>query len=697
MNDEKSVSMFYQNVKEKQEPFVCSSWVLKINHKGQKDQRFFVATYVQFYLCKKSVFSGSISISREYPWAKLKSISSPQNTQLCFEFQDNKVTIETKKVDIISAELSNLFFQMFPPEFNAKLSFPIERIAPNSKTNKSLFQYLFLSFCKANGCSISDTFFKKLSKSLKNNPDLLNLTEFPLDKKLAKSIFSALNVTQQIKRVVVQETKYFALFDTLANLVSHNKQLEGFEIVDVKKGTDFELFMDSLTGSSVVSLKFSKFHFTQQNFGYLIYCNQSQHIEELEFSECDLDEKKMSFFLKLSDRFENLHTFALNHDFNTITQSILRNVKRFFMNSCITTVEFRNANINIKDFFTAINGGEAPLQSIDLSLNIFTSLTDPVTKTIPESFVFPPTLKKLNLSKVKWETDSLIYMLTEQQFISQCTVDYSNLTLFNDDWDHFYTLLDKATEPLKPPISIKYKHNMIDPRFIMFLTKMHPLIRLNLSGCYYDSDKMVSILNSLVVLVQTLSLRKFSMAGSKKCVHAPVICELLPVMTSTNTIIKLDISNNAIGNQGIEILQRFVEQNDQLESLEFDGCYPTQLQPYISLLKSLCQSQSLTTCHNPREDLQRLVQMFPNSKELIQTVWQAVTDHLNDNRDDINKFAESMLFTSLVNFEVPKAKEEELTVDWNMEFNFPMNTGDKEWEAMEKKYNCQNLTSICVN
>ena len=696
MDDEKTVNLFYNSVNKKQEPYVCSQWVAKINHKGQKDQRFFIATFSQLYLCKKSVFGGSISISRQYPWVSLKSITQVEKHRLAFEFVEDKITIETKKIDAICKELSILFYELFPQEFRAHFDLPLKKQFIPPATIRQMFPSLFVSACYALDVSFNENFFKKLSKSLKKHPKILDFTEIPLDKKMCKALLMSLELTQNIRYLVIPETKYFPLFESLIRLVKANRDLEGIELIDVTKTTGFEQFLDAIEGSSIVSLRFSKFHFTQQNFGYLVYSNQSSVLQDLEFSECDIDEKKMTFFMKLSDRFEKLSSFALNHDFNTITQGVLRNMKRFLFNSCITTIELRNANINIRDFFLAISGQELSLQKIDLSLNIFTSITDPKTKTIKDTFTFPPTLNELIISKVRWETDSLVYMLSQQKFVSMCTVDFSNLTLFNDDWDHFYAMLEKGPEPTSPPTSILWKNNKLDGKFIMFLTKMHQLTSIDLSGSYYEDDKMVFILNSLVVLVQTLNLRKFYFAGSKKCSHAQVICELLPVMTTRNTIFLLDVSDNALGNQGLEVLQRYVEQSPQLEELYFDGALPTQVQPYMNLLKSLGQSPSLTMINTTKSDIQRLIQMFPESKESLLNAWTLASRHVNENRNDVNEFADSALFTSFVE-QLPaqqtKITDEQLDTSWALEFNLPTNPGEKEWEAMQKKYSLLNLIS----
>lgn len=589
--------------------------------------------------------------------------------------------------------LATLFYELFPQEFRLHFDLPLcsEFVPP--EVLPQMFVGLYISSCHSLGHSINEHFNKKLYKSLKTNPKLIDFTEFSLDKKMASALFLSLELTQNIKAVKVSESKHYQLFPSLIKLVKANRDLEEITFVDVEKVQGFKQFLEAIVGSSIISLNFHRFAFTEEMFGYLLYSNQSNMIQNITFNECGLVENRITLFMKLFDRFEQLTSLSISHDFNCITPSSLFSMKDFIVSTELTHLQLSNCNINLCDFFTIISGQSTSLQDIDLSLNVFTWKKD-------VEFELPATIEKINLSQVGWDVDALLYLLTSVDFKRSALVELSNMTVLDNKYERLFNLLEASSPSESPPQSIVWSNNRLDARFAMFLSRIHGLKLLDLSYPKYDDDKMVSILNSLVVLFQNTTISNFVLTGSKKRPNGPLICELLPVIQLKEYVLSIDVSSNNIGNQGIEVLSRFIENSPQLKEIKFDGQQPTQTQPYMNLMKSLKKHPKILDVPQPVSDFQALVNLFPQQKESLKSAWNDVVIHLNSNRDDLDETLDNVAITSFVepspniNDVNSTPVEEELQASWSVTLNLPVTIGDKEWDAMCKKYDIVAMTSI---
>ena len=702
ISDKHAEELFSELVKVKYEPFVCGAWVSKINHKGQEDSRYFVATYSQLYLCKSSMFGNSLKISRSYPWVKLESVSGDKKSKILnFKFQKAALTIKTDLILSVAKDLATLFYELFPEERRQSFLLPLKSDFEPPKTIPQTFIGLVRSFCIAMELFVSDTFYKKLSQLFKNKPNLVDFTPFSSDKKLCQALISAVELAQSIFSIKLPETKQTNIFKTLTTILNKNKNIAKITITNAKKWKHYDDFIDALIGSNVKQIYFESCTMKQDHLNKLIYCEHSKELTSIGFSECDIDEKKLNFIMKFSERLEAMQSFKLKNDLTAMTPAILSNFKTFVISNSITKLDLTNTNINIKDFFTVINGQETLLESITLKQNIFTSLIDPVTKKVQE-FKLPPSLYKLDLSEVTWATDSLIYMISKQKFASQCHLDCSKISTYNDVDDFFSQLASVSPSP-QPFAGFKWNDNILDPRLPVFLSKNQMLTEVDFDRVVYEEDLTVPILNSLVVMVQALSISHFSMCGFKKHSNTPLLVELLPVMQMGNSIKEINVSWNGLGNAGLEIFQRFIESSNQLEFIAFDGSLPSNLQTYINLLKSIAQLPNLTKVETPKADISLIFQAFPAAKAEIKNLWSDIRIRTNSNQIDIFPAGveETLFYTSypeITPSDETKTNEVEETLEanWTFQVKLPMIPSYKDWEMMSQKYSLRNLTSIDV-
>lgn len=641
------------------------------------------------------MFSNSVKLSRAYPWVNLTSISSPKNHVLLFKFSNGNVTLECKDIDALCMSLATLFYELFPQEFRAHFDLPLHSKFVPPDVLPQMFVGLYISACHSLGHSLNDHFNKKLYKSLKDNPKLIDFTEFSPDKKMASALFLSLELTQNIKAIKVNESKHYQLFPSLIKLVKANQDLEEISFVNVDKVQGFKQFLEAVDGSSIISLNFQRFAFNDEMYGYLLYSNQAPIIQNLSFSECDIGENRLGLFMKVADRFPELTSLTIDHDMNTVTPSIISyDLKNFLVTTSLTTLNLRNVNMNLLDFFTAISGHETALQRLDLSLNIFTWKKD-------AQFELPETLEYLDLSQCTWDVDAILYMMSTIRFFRPTTLDLSSMTVVDNKYERLFNLLEASVPSTHPPTKIIWSSNKLDARFAMFLSRIHGLKSLNINAAKYEDDKMISILNSLVVLFQNTNITEFSLSGNKKRPNGPLICELLPVIQIRETLLSIDISSNTIGNQGVDVLARFIENSPQLQEVHFDGQQPTQVQPFLNVMKAIKKHPHLMKVAQPVTDMDALCNNFQQQKEVIRQSWNECVIHCQANREDYADSMESglMSFVDMVQTQVddkamPQQPEEELQASWNVTLNLPVIVGDKEWDAMRKKYDIIAMTSI---
>ena len=683
--------------KEKEvEPFVYGNWVYKINTKGGKDLRYFAVTYVQIYLCKQTVLGHSLKISRNYPLVDLKSISSDRRKNtITFVFASAQMTIESEAFDVISRFLANLFFELFPEDFTR--SFDIQLKSPFTPPAKipQLFISLFASFSKSFEFSLNFDFIKELKRELKQNQHLIDFCELPLNKKSVYCLLSALELTKNIKLLKICESKYFPLFQALTRIVTTNKFIGTLTICGVRSENNYDHFIIALNNSTVVNLRFESSKLSTNAITKLAYCDQAKVFQKISFVSCSIDEKKLNILVKFFERFTALKEFELCNSHNAITHSHMSSLTTALSKSSLTTIVLRNTNLNILEFLMSLSGRESRIESIDVSENMFSSVINPTNKKEVE-IILPASLKNLKMTDVSWAADALLHMLVKQKYASNCSIDISNVSFVDSKYSRLFSKIENSTPVDESFTGLTWRENELDPRLIVFLAKNKRLERIDISKCDYKNENSVPILNSLVVLIHELNITHFSFAGSKQRSNTQIINELLLVLQSNQTIKTLDISENYIGDTGLEVLQRCIESSSGLKSISFDMSHPTSLEQYSALLRSIIANQSIVYVATPTVDIKLLRQANPQGAESLVSLWNTIIEACkvhdsmggkdDDDGDKLSALSSSMTTNAL------KSEDEELTTSWEVDFpKQKESVNQKEWKAMSERYTLANV------
>ncbi|KAK8885494.1 hypothetical protein M9Y10_040943 [Tritrichomonas musculus] len=412
--------------------------------------------------------------------------------------------------------------------------------------------------------------------------------------------------------------------------------------------------------------------------------------------------------------------------------------------SSLTTLVLVECQLDITNFFESMNetlsicnnnniSEPIKLISIDLSRNKCSS-------SFTGEYILPTKLEELRLRKIIWEGDSLVNFLKNQKFVSWVDLDLSKCCLSDLQITNF---LKKS--PSKPPSlfirSFKWNGNPIFVKFLEFLTEFKFLQIISLNNCNFPKNDKETILSTLANLVSRTNLQWLSIDKTMSPFGSKTLRILKDVLCHHQTIKRIDISDDSIGDDGLSILKEIVTVNTRISQISFDGCEVSDYSYLVSFLSYIAQLPYLTAIGKPKKEMNRLCEKFGKKvKKDLKVVWGKITekhqvtiissgksfatiDTLNENDDDDNfiynialkasgdiSSTTSALISSAANDSSASiggpgsesdassfANKPEMTLletNWDIQIDIQADGGADEWDQLRYRYSFANLTGL---
>lgn len=248
------------------------------------------------------------------------------------------------------------------------------------------------------------------------------------------------------------------------------------------------------------------------------------------------------------------------------------------------------------------------------------------------------TLKELNLSHCnlsgRYAANVCIAMLKNQK-LSKTTLNLSNNEFAESDADilssslsHSYNvhILDLSKNKFKEKGLISILQSII-------LSGCRSLDTLLLNGIYRNSFAGERVANAIMSVINSLtSLSSLSISGG----FATVCIPLMEYLQTNTTLLELDISNNALGDEGSFAISQLLRKNKTLLSIKCDG---NNISPtgWKMILASFMHNHTLVFLDLPWNDYNKAAPNLPEDKlkelraVLIDIQRALQTTHNNDN------------------------------------------------------------------
>jgi Ran GTPase-activating protein (RanGAP) involved in mRNA processing and transport len=261
---------------------------------------------------------------------------------------------------------------------------------------------------------------------------------------------------------------------------------------------------------------------------------------------------------------------------------------------------------------------------------------------------FPPPLERLKLGKLLCKTtgfDDLIAIITESESLT--SLDLSGATLKAEQIDQLISTilqngrltefslnlsqmglngkkLTPVIESFRKSIHEKWKKlafsdNGMKTEDLVALTDLFTALpglkSISLGGQFERKDK--NLPDALCALLNLQGLEELRLAGNKKSYLGETLLPLLQAVKTHPTLQLLDVTDNRIGNPGVEILCEILSENHTLNELRFDGSHVTDVDTFIRVWEILSAptNEHLQAVPFPMNDCYQLVQsLAPNRR-----------------------------------------------------------------------------------
>ncbi|EAY16734.1 hypothetical protein TVAG_067390 [Trichomonas vaginalis G3] len=270
-----------------------------------------------------------------------------------------------------------------------------------------------------------------------------------------------------------------------------------------------------------------------------------------------------------------------------------------------------------------------------------------------------------------------------------------------EDLEDLYHNLSKASQNA---MIVKLEWNRIDinNEFLMYILTLPCLRDLSICHCHV-SDESIR-LSLLSEIVSKLPLEKLSLRRTFRNEHG-LLRELRQSLISNKTLQSLDVSDLAIGDVGIAILQDVVSNSSSLSSINFDKSDGMDVGVLIDMFNTLAAIPRITKVTKPRHDIQVISSEHSRkTAQEIRSAWGRLSSAMKKrsrNDDESTELdpessiaANSQSSASPAKLNIPRANT--TNVSWNVDGEPQVPNMATEWEAMKSRFSYPNLTGLPV-
>lgn len=584
------------------------------------------------------------------------------------------------------------------------------QVEPPPPENRFPFSYLFLSFCHSKGLPENELLFKALNMKFSKNQEysFIDLIHMKYDFRYQPAILSTIRYGFNIHTLLLSgETVVDSanIFEILSKTIRNNSQcLSSLTILNCSVFTGFSEFCNSILLSYVHNLCFDGVQFKTKILEEFINILPESTIEKLHFIRCPLKPSILELLNSKASNFSKLRLIAMNDtDFLKTTENFT-GFFQFLNRAKISNIELVNDRIDIADIFWALSQSDIPITSLNVSKNFCSS-------KFSGHYTLPVTIEDIKLAGVIWSPTALFNLLTVQSYVNLVQLDISNQlereknqSDESNDSVHEETLL-RMHRALKPKGNMNIKSliwncNILSTGFFSYLSNLKNLKKLAIDCCICDRNEAISIQNDLVFYLQNSNLEAFSVRGSDPP-DKNLVKGLFAVIGAHQTLRAIDVSNNEIGDEGLEMIVDCVSKNKNIERIAFDGSKLQKPQKFINCCERMMEIDNLKFVAEPRKDMNELKkqeELLKLTPGMVENAWDRLEAKLleaerNQNLENISLF-NSEPYSSTAVFSTIPVKEVAQRASWDITISVPYDKEPNTWEELRDQFSLQALTGI---
>jgi hypothetical protein len=179
----------------------------------------------------------------------------------------------------------------------------------------------------------------------------------------------------------------------------------------------------------------------------------------------------------------------------------------------------------------------------------------------------------------------------------------------------------------------------------------------------------------------------------------PWLPEFKEVLSSHNTLVKLDISFNPIGTKGAIVLCEILRANFNLLRVAFDGIEFGSPQDFIRVMEIIGNCQYIPHIQRPSQEMERLTAKSSHRiKGEVRAAWKRIKGKMNapvrsvaadESATDAFQTTDTTsisLMSSVPHFEAT----------WDIQVDIPGSSAFGEWEELSRRFTYEVITGVAA-
>ncbi|OHT04645.1 hypothetical protein TRFO_27783 [Tritrichomonas foetus] len=614
----------------------------------------------------------------------------------CFymKFKTGKVILASPGPTPFLQRLLNYIMKLLPAYRTTGIIIPPSiTINPETRIRK-VFLNLFMSFCYSNDVPFDPILFSTIKRTLRHNSQLKIMKKLYPDSVL-KVLLNSLEYSTDIHDVLIGGKNFSHFYTNLDIILRKNKNIVKLHLYHYDREDDFARFVSQLSNSSVIYITFERISFSANMVKELVKCVPNMPITNVTFIDCVLCPTVLEPIFGIASSIKNAEQFSIINDksISTIENKFSLQMINFAIETQIQSLSLVNCQLDIVQLFTALSNSDVSIQHLDLSGN-------KCSKSYKATYVLPPSLHKLILKNIHWSRNSLLRLIGKQQFQSMVEIDFSGAQMKDDRLEFLHQNLPQ-TPPSPMIYSIHWDSNRISVPLLEFFSKYKLLKEISLNDCTFPNREANDVFQAMMDMVQNTNLSGISLQKTMRPFKNKFMKKFRSVFISHQTLTVIDISDNAIGEEGLDLLLEVLKCNTRIVAVNFDGSeLPAAKQMcYISFMQGLASIPQLCSVTKPKNDFKRITSGSKKIERDLRNIWKRIQDIINRNigkgEDETDSTTNSTLFSMASDSQsyIEINQQDKRVLSWDQIEDSPYDGNLQEWELLRQTFSFANIIS----
>ena len=449
--------------------------------------------------------------------------------------------------------------------------------------------------------------YQLLERIIYRKEKKINFISFKNPTTIIPYVLDILPMCPYVENIEIPLLNFPDIFEFLTTFIPRLINVKHIEIQGKATSQTFSYFLQELgnyVGLPIQSLSFVDSCFQESDLRSLLAFIEKKRITALGFHNA-ISQTGMSFFLSPS-----FFSVAFSQNISLLNMDNTRDIqlpKLFQYLTSITSLSLVNCRLQIADVFACIQRFKLNnIKELNLSENVCTA--------IPNGIDFPLGCIRFVADDVQWVQSTLailLYMIFDRT-VSQISLSFDRARVSSTEWSNVFRVFwqSKFTNTL----DFSWNMNPISPMLLGFLARQRILRSLSINGGL--SEATPEAFQYFISFCNESTVKNISIRGEKTFKIGRMFGSVARGILAAKNLTSLDVSNNKIGDTGLEQIGQVLKRSKTLKNIVFDGSFPSTFNSVIKAVESI----SAVNISYPEEDAKYMLKNRFITKEQFESL-----------------------------------------------------------------------------